>query len=208
MSMGVENRYKWYIDARNPLRRLQRKLLLGNCNGKRILDIGGGTGRSGNALIQNGFEVTVLDKNENIMRFGQEIHTPLVFVKGDAYRLPFKTEIFDEVILEEIIEHFEDQGKAIEEVHRVLRPGGRVILSTPNKYQFRFYIFLLRLVTLRFNELVKHVKSHTNELNSDQLERLFIKFRERNVWGINPFCQFLANKFPKLGIGLLGIFKK
>jgi ubiquinone/menaquinone biosynthesis C-methylase UbiE len=208
MSEDKEVQYKWYVDARNPLRRMQRRVLLGNCSGKRILDIGGGTGRTGNALIQHGYEVTVLDKNENIMRFGQEIHSPLVFVKGDAYRLPFKTEIFDEVILEEIIEHFEDQGKAIEEVYRVLRQGGRVILSTPNKYQFRFYIFVLRLVTLRVNELMKHVKSHTNELNPDQLEGLFIKFRERTVFGINPFCQFLAKKFPKLGVGLLGIFKK
>jgi ubiquinone/menaquinone biosynthesis C-methylase UbiE len=208
MSSGDELNYKWHIDARNPLRRLQRKLLLDNCNGKRILDIGGGTGRTGNALIQSGYEVTVLDKNEDIMRFGQEIHSPLVFVKGDAYRLPFKTEIFDEVILEEIIEHFEGQGKAIEEIHRVLRPGGRVILSTPNKYPFRIYIFILRLVTLRVNEIMKHVKSHTSELNPDQLEELFIKFRERTVFGINPFCQFLAKKFPKLGVGLLGIFKK
>ncbi len=208
MSKADKLNYKWYVDARNPLRRLQRRLLLENCEGRRILDIGGGTGRTASALIQNGFEVTVLDRNENIMRFGREIHSSLIFIKGDAYRLPFKSGIFDEVLLEEIVEHFDDQEKAIEEVHRVLRPGGRVILSTPNKYQFRFYIFLLRLVTLRFSELTEHVKSHTSELNSDQLERLFSKFTERRVLGINPFCQFLANKIPKLGIGLLGIFKK
>ena len=208
MSKNSDSHFKWYVEARNPLRRLQRKLLVEICNGMRILDIGGGTGRTGNALLQSGYEVIVLDKNEAIMKFGQERYSHLPFIQGDAYSLPFKGESFDEVILEEIIEHFEDQGKAIEEILRVLRPGGQVILSTPNKHLFRVYIFLLRLVTLRFNKLTEHVKSHTSELTADQLVQLFSKFSERRVIGMNPFCQILAERFPKLGVGLLGIFKK
>ena len=206
MSKNSDSRFKWYSEARNPLRRLQRKLLVESCKGKRILDIGGGTGRTGNALLQSGYEVIVLDKNEAIMRFGQESYSHLPFIQGDAYSLPFQGESFDEVILEEIIEHFEDQGKAIEEMLRVLRPGGRVILSTPNKRLFRAYIFLLRLVTLRLDKLTEHVKSHTSELTSDQLAQLFTNFSEKKVIGLNPFCQFLTKRFPRLGIGLLGVF--
>src|ERR1700758_5347824 len=156
MSKNSGSRFKWYIEARNPLRRLQRRLLVESCKGERILDIGGGTGRTGNALLQSGHEVTVLDRNEAIMRFGQQSYPNLAFIRGDAYSLPFRNESFDEVILEEIIEHFEDQQKVIEEILRVLRSGGQVILSTPNKHLFRAYIFLLRLATLRFDKLTEH----------------------------------------------------
>jgi ubiquinone/menaquinone biosynthesis C-methylase UbiE len=208
MSNNSDSRFKWYIEARNPLRNLQRRLLIESCKGRRILDIGGGTGRTGNALLQSGYEVTVLDRNESIMRFGQQSYPSLTFIRGDAYSLPFKNDSFDEVILEEIIEHFEDQRRVIEEILRVLRLGGRVILSTPNKHPFRVYIFFLRLVTFRFDKLTEHVKSHTNELTSNQLFQLFSKFSEKRVIGLNPFCQYLATRFPQIGIGLLGIFKK
>lgn len=208
MLKNSDSHFKWYIEARNPLRRLQRRLLTESCKGKRILDIGGGTGRTGNALLQSGYEVTVLDRNEAIMRFGQQSYPSPPFVRGDAYSLPFRNESFDEVILEEIIEHFEDQQKVIKEILRVLRLGGRVILSTPNKRLFRVYIFFLRLVTLKFDKLTEHVKSHTNELTSNQLFQLFSEFREKRIIGLNPFCQYLAKRFPQIGIGLLGIFKK
>lgn len=172
------------------------------------MDIGGGTGRTGNSLLLSGFEVIVLDRNETIMRFGQKRYFNLPFIRGDAYNLPFRNESFDEVILEEIIEHFEDQKQVIEEILRILRSGGQVILSTPNKHLFSAYIFLLRFVTFRFDKLTEHVKSHTSELTSDQLVQLFNKFSEKRVIGLNPFCQYLARRFPQIGIGLIGIFKK
>src|SRR5579884_2755755 len=126
MSKNSDAHFKWYIEARNPLRILQRKLLVESCKGKRILDIGGGTGRTGNVLSQSGYEVTVLDKNESIMRYGQERYPHLTFIQGDAYSLPFRNGSFDEVILEEIVEHFENQEKAIDEVFRVLKPAGEL----------------------------------------------------------------------------------
>jgi len=203
-----DSRFEWYIRARNPLRKLQRKALVESCKGKRILDIGGGTGRTANELAISGHEVIVLDKNAAIMIFGQRRYPKLSFIRGDAYSLPFRDESFDEVILEEIIEHFEDQEKAIDEVLRVLRPGGQTILSTPNKHLFRVYIFLLRLATVKLSEITNHVKSHIGELTYDQLVQLFRNFGEKKVIGLNPFCQFLAQRYPKLGIGLIGIFKK
>lgn len=208
MSKNSDAHFKWYIEVRNPLRRLQRRLLAESCKGERILDIGGGTGRTGNALLQRGHEITVLDRNEAIMRFGQQSYPSLIFIRADAYSLPFRNDSFDEVILEEIIEHFKDQHKVIEEILRVLRPGGQVVLSTPNNHLFRVYIFLLRLVTLKFDRLTEHVKSHTNELTSNQLIQLFSQFSEKRVIGLNPFCQYLAKRFPQIGIGLIGIFKK
>jgi len=47
-------------------------------------------------------------------------------------RLPIRSESIDVVIMSEVIEHLVDTDSAIEEAHRVLRPGGSLLLSTPN----------------------------------------------------------------------------
>ena len=53
------------------------------------------------------------------------------FQVGDGYHLPFAPESFDVLVLSEVVEHLEDVERTLEEVHRVLRPGGRVLLSVP-----------------------------------------------------------------------------
>jgi SAM-dependent methyltransferase len=58
----------------------------------------------------------------------------LLLIRGaiDAPGLPLATGSVDVVILSEVIEHVVDTDSAIDEIHRVLRPGGRLLLSTPN----------------------------------------------------------------------------
>ncbi len=46
--------------------------------------------------------------------------------------LPFRTDSFDGVVATEVLEHLDDPGRMLEEAHRVLRPGGRLFLTTPN----------------------------------------------------------------------------
>ncbi len=52
-------------------------------------------------------------------------------VIGSAYELPFKDDSFDAVLCTETIEHLERPQQAIDEMYRVLKSGGKVILSTP-----------------------------------------------------------------------------
>ncbi len=75
-----------------------------------------------------------------------------VHVLGDALHVPFREESFDTVICTELLEHLTRPRQAVEEIHRVLRSGGRCILSTrfcypihgaPHDY-FRFSEFSLR----------------------------------------------------------------
>jgi ubiquinone/menaquinone biosynthesis C-methylase UbiE len=65
-------------------------------------------------------------------------------VRGDLSRLPFASEHFDIVISRSVIEHLDDPSKAFQEFWRVLRPGGRVVIVTPNKYD---YVSLLAAIT-------------------------------------------------------------
>lgn len=55
-----------------------------------------------------------------------------IFMVGSAHELTFSDESFDAVTLVEVIEHMQDQTQAIHEAARVLKPGGLLLLSTPN----------------------------------------------------------------------------
>lgn len=56
------------------------------------------------------------------------------FVKGDAFRLPFSDNSFDLVFSQGVLEHLTDDGAAVIEQIRVLKPGGKLTISVPQKY--------------------------------------------------------------------------
>ena len=58
------------------------------------------------------------------------------YLCGDATSLPFETESFDIIICSEVIEHIPDAKKVILEFHRVLKPDGKLLLTTPNWLSF------------------------------------------------------------------------
>jgi 2-polyprenyl-3-methyl-5-hydroxy-6-metoxy-1,4-benzoquinol methylase len=69
-------------------------------------------------------------------------------VVGDTLQLPFKEGAFDIVISTEVIEHTVNPRKAIFEIFRVLKPGGRVALTTPNKFWY-FSVWMANLLKFR-----------------------------------------------------------
>lgn len=56
----------------------------------------------------------------------------VVFCVGDAARLPFGNGIFDAVVCSEVLEHLMEPGAAMREIARVVKPGGRVLITVPN----------------------------------------------------------------------------
>ena len=106
-------------------------------DGQRVLDLGCGEGFY--TMVIGGLydvEVTAFDFNAEILekaaswiKDGKRIK----FVNGDMSRgLPFENDTFDRVIFTEALEHVEDDLGALNEVRRVLRPGGVVGLTVPN----------------------------------------------------------------------------
>jgi SAM-dependent methyltransferase len=57
-------------------------------------------------------------------------------VRGDVGRLPFPSDHFDMVISRSVVEHLEDPPAVFREFARVLRPGGKAVVITPNKYDY------------------------------------------------------------------------
>ena len=97
----------------------------------KVLDVGTSTGTNLRLLISMGFEdVTGLDLNPEAIRFCAE--KGLGDVKlGDIESLPFENETFDLVLATDIIEHVDDDARAVRELHRVLAPGGKLLITVP-----------------------------------------------------------------------------
>ncbi len=91
--------------------------------GDRVLDIGG----------FDGYWVRSLPCDSYLIDFHPEPNYPDVqYLRGDGMRLPFRDAVFDVVFGIDVIEHVPDEERLINEALRVLRPGGRLILTTPN----------------------------------------------------------------------------
>jgi len=100
--------------------------------GMKVLDIACGAGYGTAMLLRHGCDVTGADYEEYIWKHVKRFWGHERFVRANALELPFEGASFDGVVSFETIEHVMDGDKFIDEMHRVLRPGGIFICSTPN----------------------------------------------------------------------------
>ncbi len=97
--------------------------------GGRALDLGCREGHQTRWLQKRGYEVTSVDV-EALFDGAQVV---------DANEpLPFPDRYFDLVWSSEVIEHLKDPRRSLTELRRVTKPGGRLILTTPNSYMWLF----------------------------------------------------------------------
>ena len=76
--------------------------------------------------------------------FETDNRCPPFAVRADVGALPFPSEYFDMVISRSVVEHLENPAQVFREFFRVLRPGGKVVIITPNLYD---YVSLIAAVT-------------------------------------------------------------
>jgi dolichol-phosphate mannosyltransferase len=91
-----------------------------------ILDAGCGS----SLTVQSLNNVVGMDLNEGKLRFLRRYGMPLV--RGSAFALPFLDQSFDCLVSQEVIEHLPYDEVIFQEMRRVLRPGGRLIIGTPD----------------------------------------------------------------------------
>jgi SAM-dependent methyltransferase len=95
--------------------------------GRRVADIGGGTGNYALALRAEGWDPVVVDRSPEML--AQAATKGLEVVEADAQRLPFADESFDAATMISMLHHVEDRGLALAEARRILKPGGRLVLK-------------------------------------------------------------------------------
>lgn len=107
-----------------------------------ILEVGGGQGGL-TALLYPNVQITNLDLDPQYAQAPCNQQSNVRFVCGDATKLPFEDASFDAVTMFDVLEHIPDDRQAIMEALRVLKPGGFLLISTPEKnWRFPYYSFM------------------------------------------------------------------
>ena len=99
-----------------------------------VLDVGMGPGRLCAELARRGWAVSGVDRSgEMVARARARLPEAAErLIVGDITKLPYPAESFDAVVASGVIEYAEDRPAAIAELARVLRPGGRAVVTLPN----------------------------------------------------------------------------
>ncbi len=103
--------------------------------GRRVMEVGAGSGRDLLALARDGAIGVVLDYSpaslELVRRQARAQGLPVLLVQADALRMPFRDGTFDVVFHQGLLEHFRDPMPLLRENARVTARGGRVIVDVP-----------------------------------------------------------------------------
>lgn len=123
------------------------------CRGKNVVDIGCGYGRNRSIVEKAGGKWTGVEPFEG------GAHT----VVGDAENLPFENEMFDVAIMDAVLEHIPDVGKAFSEVARVLKQGGHFI---------GYVAYMECFHEISYSHLSFKALEHYSKINGMKLEKI------------------------------------
>src|ERR1700683_2064857 len=101
--------------------------------GQRVLDAGCGRYLRFSKELSGVAQIVGIDLEPVLEADNQ---SPPFGVRGDLGHLPFPCGYFDMVISRSVVEHLQDPVEVFNEFSRVLRPGGKVVIITPNKYDY------------------------------------------------------------------------
>jgi SAM-dependent methyltransferase len=131
--------------------------------GLRVLDVAGGDGYWAGQARKRGARAVALDLATSKLHYGRGLAHAPALIKGDALQLPFADASFDRVMSICAIEHFDDGEKALDEMTRVLAPGGDLVMSADALTLAEHWPNLFRAHCERYH--VKRTYSH-QELTS------------------------------------------
>lgn len=173
--MELDHMDKLY-NSKNPLvkyvhmKRLKiLKNLVGN-NKERLLDCGCGEGQ---LLAQVKGEKFGIDSLEIALKKAKERNPDARICKGNITNLPFDSSFFGVTICSEVLEHIPNYKKAISEIIRVTKTGGKILISVPNERNWT----IGRLAMLRFP--IK-IEDHVNRFECNNIVQAF-GFRPRRM---------------------------
>lgn len=164
--------YDYTEEARHPVEREEINRLRQNilseipAEGKWILDVGCGGAWLAKSLVPRGRHVISMDISDinpikALREVSKENHHAVV---ADVFELPFRKDSLDCIIASEIIEHVPDPGRFLSELYQVLKPGGKLIVTTP-------YNELIRTsLCIHCNRLTPH-NAHLHSFTEDSIRQ-------------------------------------
>ena len=136
--------------------------ILDVCRGRTVLEAGSGEGYGASMLAMVAESVTCVDYDTSAVEHTRRRYPELIVHQGNLIELPIADASVDVVVNFQVIEHLWDQPQFITECLRVLRPGGRLLISTPNR------------ITFSPGRDTPLNPFHTRELNAAELTELLV----------------------------------
>lgn len=169
---------------------------------RKILDLGSGYGGFLIEAAEAGADAVGIEIFDEFIKISHEKaaqkHLTLTIVKSSGEKLPFPDGSFDFVNMCEVIEHVEEPETVLREVFRVLRPGGKVYLSAPNRFaiwdpHFHLYFvnFLPRSLSHLFISIFGKHKQYTYEMGRQRLDEMHY-YTLRTITKLGKKCGFEA----------------
>ncbi len=161
--------------------------------GDRILEIGCGIGTIVFELAKQGFDVRGTDISQVAVAYGRRKYEGIRLDVQPAEELAFEDEAFDVVLSFDLFEHIARIDRHVDEVRRVLKPGGYYLFQTPNKWSNAVFETLTHK-TLKWRRV--HPSLHTpgqlrRRLARHEFETRFVK--------MDPVNEYTRSKFRRFG---------
>lgn len=122
------------------------KLLALVGSGKRVLDVGCSSGYLARPLVAAGCTVVGLELDPGAAEGARDVCEEVLVGDVETMKLPFEPVSFDVVLCGDVIEHLRDPGAFLARARALLRPGGHLVLTTPNvaNWSMRFALLMGR----------------------------------------------------------------
>lgn len=122
---------RFYTSWFHMKRRLAMREFISGIRGEKILDIGSGKGIFNQVFRKVGFKkIIALDINEELLKMNDADEKLILNLES---KLPFSNNYFDACFAAEIVEHLREREQLLNEIYRVLKRNGYLVLTTPNK---------------------------------------------------------------------------
>ncbi len=163
---------------------------------EKFADIGGGYGRLAGEYLKRARQVYLFDYSQTELDQAKEIYGDKIETRqGDIYKLPFKDDELDGLMMVRVTHHLEHMDKAIAELYRVLKPGGVAVIEVANK---RTLPKMVRYITRRskvnpFDRTVANYKDISKDgfynYHPKYVEEIFDKvgFKVEKVLSVSNF---------------------
>lgn len=143
-----------------------------------LLEVGCGEGRGIDSLLPHISSYSAIDKIEPVIKKLQSKYPQARFLSGNIPPLSaFTDDSFDSIISFQVIEHIQDDERFLKEIHRVLKPGGIALITTPN-----------RPYSLSRNPW--HIREYTSQELSSLAKRFFSEVTSKGITGNEKVMEY------------------
>lgn len=161
---------------------MERKTLLKNVEGK-ILEIGAGTGV--NFEFYSKYNVVAVEPDRNLsLEARKKIgNKDIEIISAYGEELPFADNVFDSVVITLALCTIKDPDKALKEVRRVCRPGGKLLILEHIKNENKYLFFIQNILTPLWKMVAMgcHLNRDTlDTIKANNFEKISLKYFYRN----------------------------